>query len=134
MKPNFELLEELQKAQSERDLTTNEKKQLERELKRLKDFRNGMITRAEAFELAQQSAEDAVRGLQAFMLSPLRTNMIHSMAVAELLMDKGIVTKDEFQTFIDRVTASVNQKVEGENNGKEESGEESNSGEEKAEE
>lgn len=73
-----------------KELTAKDKKKLQREA-------NTMVTRAEAIEIARAMAVDEVGQFAEFMREPMTSSVVQAMAIAEVLIDKGIITKDEIE-------------------------------------
>jgi hypothetical protein len=69
-------------------------RQMEKEEQRRKAYANGMATRAEAYSMAKEIAQQHVMELSELLRDPIRANLAQTMAVIELLKDKGII-KDE---------------------------------------
>jgi len=93
---------------NEVELTEVEKKKLEKknakEKKKMEQYARTMVTRAEAHQIAEFTANQEVAGFAEFIREPLRANLVQTMALIELLKAKGIIESDEeFQSFLDLV-------------------------------
>lgn len=114
------------------ELTKEEQRKLqrkrEREEKKMREYMNSMIRRSEAFSMAEKIADRKVEQLAEFIRDPLRVNLVQTMAVIELLMDKGIIeSQDEFQKYLDKIADALQQ--EGDSDGGKEKEKETDSGE-----
>lgn len=84
-----------------------------KEKKKLENYSRSMITRGEAYNLSRSVAVEEVGQLANFLRDPLRANMVQSMAIIELLTDKGIIESDDhFQIYLDRVADKVQAEAE----------------------
>jgi hypothetical protein len=114
---------------TEAELTPVEKKKQEKEQAKLKKIANTMVTRQEAYQMAQKIAVDEVGHLAEFIRDPLRVNMIQTMALVELLLEKGVIASQaEFEAALIKVSDKVQQQAEAEKG--ETSDEEEESGDE----
>lgn len=109
--------------QEKKELTPAELKKSEKERKREERYWNSMITRKEALELARGTARKEVSELVEIIRDPMRAGLVQSLAITELLKDKGLTKNDaEFQKYIDKVVKDLEKYPEGEG-GKDESAE-----------
>ena len=110
--------------EEERELTPEEKKRLEKEKKKQERYWRSMITRDEALQLATAVAREEVKKLVSVIREPLRADLVQSLAVVEVLKDKGLVKDDdEFQTYLDRIVEKLENQREEEGGGDGERGE-----------
>jgi hypothetical protein len=83
-------------------------KQKEKEEARQKAYANSMISRAEAYQMASQIAMQQVQQLSDILRDPIRANLAHTMAVIELLKDKGIIKDEgELNNYYSKVLQAV---------------------------
>ncbi|MNW28286.1 hypothetical protein D3C74_51080 [compost metagenome] len=79
-------------------------KRLDREEQAKKNYARSMVTRAEAFSIAEQMANKEVNTFADFIRDPIRAAVVQAMALTDLLIDKGIINNnDEFQVYLDKV-------------------------------
>lgn len=108
----------------------------EKEAKRQREYANSMITRAEAYTVAQEFAKRETQALAEFLREPLQVNLVQTMALVDILVAKGVFTQEEFQESLNKVAEKLQaQAQEGETVGKSETTEttEGSSTEEKEE-
>ncbi len=75
------------------------KKQLEKQEKQAKAYWNSMITRKEAFEMVQASAQESDQRLQMLL--------IQNRTLLEMLQLKGIATEEEINEHSKQVIESI---------------------------
>lgn len=96
-------------------------RQQEKQEAKRKAYAKGMITRVEAFQIAQQAAKEAVDSFAEFIREPLRANLVQSMALTEMMMDKGIIVDaDEFQAYLNKIQERLDKSAEVDANASEE--------------
>jgi len=90
-----------------------QKKKADKEAEKLKKVANGMISRQEAYQMSRAVANEEVGQLANFIRDPLRVNMIQTMALVELLIDKGVIESESaFQVYLERVSDKVQEEAE----------------------
>jgi hypothetical protein len=111
--------------ETEKELTPAEKKKAEKEAKKLKQYAQSMITRQEAWSMAKDVANEEVGQLANFIREPLRANLVQTMALVELLIDRGVFTKGTFDEYLNKLATRVEEEAKKELGevGQEESGE-----------
>ncbi len=82
-------------------------KQAQKESEKQRKWENTMITRGESYAASQQIAQQVIRAeaqsMVDYMREPLQVSLLQIMALSELLMEKGIITHDEYQAALDKV-------------------------------
>lgn len=83
------------------------KKQQEKMDKQKRDYANGMISRAEAFAMGQELARNEIQSFAEFVREPLHVNLVQTMALVDLMMEKGLFTEVEFQASLEKVSEKL---------------------------
>lgn len=82
-------------------------KQQEKEEEARKKYAMTMVTRAEAYQISQETAvhisRQTAKEATEFVREPLMSNIAQTMALSELLLKKGIITQEELQESLDEV-------------------------------
>jgi len=77
-----------------------------------KKFMNSMITRAEALQLINKFSAEAAQSIGEMLREPIRTNLIASMALADILKEKGIITEEEHILSMNKIAEDMNASLE----------------------
>lgn len=102
-------VETIQAEAQEQQLSPEEQKRLERkaekERKRNEQYMRSMITRREAFQVAQGAARQAVDQFANWVREPIQVSLIQINALTQLLIDKGVITEDDVKEYVNKILA-----------------------------
>lgn len=90
-----------------------------------KKVENTMVSRKEVYMIVDTYTRQSAETVGEMLREPLRTNLIATMALADILKKKGIITEEEHIEAMNKIAedmnASLESLVEGEENGQGES-------------
>lgn len=77
-----------------------------------KRIENTMVSRKEAYTIAELVSREQAQVVGEMIREPLRTNLIATMAIAEILKEKGIITEEEHLESMQKIAADMQASLE----------------------
>lgn len=96
-----------------KELTEKQRQKAEEQHKK---FMKSMISREEAMNLAKNESRKIGQTVSEFLKEPLMAGLVQTLALAELLKDKGITTDEELQKYIGIIDQRVRDRQEEDTN------------------
>lgn len=100
----------------EKTLSKSEQRKAEKKAQKqaaeIKKIENTMVTRKEAYVIAEKVVTEHIQAVGELIREPLRTNLIATMALAEILKEKGIITEEEHIVSMQRIAEDMNASIE----------------------
>lgn len=85
-----------------------EERKREKERKKIEQYYRTLATRGEVIEISKRIVTQEVKEVAEFYREPVRVNIMQTMALIELLKEKGIIESDEeFQKYIDKIAEKL---------------------------